>query len=76
MPLFECGKCGCLENTALTAASWTNLYGGKLMLCSECDHGKWHDRFPKRKVKPEEIEQGLILYIIKDGKHVLNPNAR
>ena len=43
MPLFKCFKCGAVENTAL-GGFWTNR---NEPLCSECDTGKWHGRFPK-----------------------------
>jgi hypothetical protein len=46
MPLFHCSQCGCIENTAL-GAYWYNKAKGKPVLCSECDTGKWHGRFPK-----------------------------
>jgi hypothetical protein len=47
MPLFNCSKCGAVENTAL-GAYWWNRRKGKPVLCSECDTGKWHGMFPKR----------------------------
>lgn len=46
MPLFNCSKCGVIENTAL-GAYWYNRAKGKLVLCSECDTGSWHGRFDK-----------------------------
>ena len=44
MPIFECPKCHCVENTALCS------YWSKNKLCSECDPdiGKWHNCFPKK----------------------------
>ena len=50
MPLFNCSRCGCLENSALTSKSWSNP--PDKMLCSECDTGKWHGKFKKE--TPEE----------------------
>ena len=43
MSLFQCEECGTRENSACT-------YGYHLCevkKCSECNDGKWHDRFPK-----------------------------
>ena len=52
MPLFECSKCHCVENTA-TANFWAEVLGdGKKPLCSECNPniGKWHGHFEKRHI--------------------------
>jgi hypothetical protein len=48
MPLFECEKCGTVDNTALTNF-WMAQRDDKPKLCSECDPeiGKWHGRFPR-----------------------------
>ena len=50
MSLFQCDKCGCVENTALSNWAW-NKYEEKNPeeLCSECDPSinKWHNQFPK-----------------------------
>lgn len=48
MSLFVCDECGCVENTAL-CRFWMQRSKDKKVLCSECDNGKWHNRFPKRK---------------------------
>lgn len=47
MPLFECTKCGAVENTALC-----NFWLTRPAICSECDPeiGQWHGRFPKKSV--------------------------
>lgn len=52
MPLFKCSKCGCVDNTAL--GNYWGLYAcdGKPPLCSECDTGVWHGRFPKKPHDP------------------------
>jgi hypothetical protein len=49
MSLFRCGKCGCVENTAV-ADYWTQKYYDKIEnpLCVECKTGKWHGIFPKQ----------------------------
>ena len=46
MPLFNCTKCGALENTAL-GAFWRNRRKAIPVLCSECDTGEWHGEFEK-----------------------------
>jgi hypothetical protein len=52
MPLFECSRCHCVENTALSNY-WTDVHlEKKPALCSECDPqiGKWHGAFPRTPV--------------------------
>ena len=51
MPLFECSKCGVVENTALSNGSWRHLQEGKPLECSQCHDGKWHGEFPRVMVK-------------------------
>lgn len=46
MPLFNCEKCGAVENTAL-GAYWGRKHQKQPELCSECHTGKWHGKFPK-----------------------------
>ena len=58
MPLFECTKCGCVENTA-TGDYWTRP---DAPLCSECSDGLWHDRFPKRSAEGMLIDQNGHLW--------------
>ena len=51
MSLFQCGKCGCVENTALSHWAWNKFMEKmEIELCSECDPqiGKWHNQFPKK----------------------------
>lgn len=47
MPLFNCSRCGVIENTAL-GAYWYERMKGEPVLCSECSTGTWHGRFPKQ----------------------------
>jgi hypothetical protein len=57
MPLFQCAKCGCVENTALSNY-WTRNLTDDMQpveppnppLCTECDPeiAEWHGAFPKR----------------------------
>lgn len=42
MSLYQCEDCGCRENTA-TGAYW----GRDRKLCSACDTGEWHGKFPR-----------------------------
>jgi hypothetical protein len=42
MSLYQCEECGCCENTALGA-----YWGRTKKICSECDTGRWHGKFPK-----------------------------
>lgn len=53
MPLFNCSKCGVVENTAL-GAYWYNSCKGKPVLCSECATGKWHGEFAREFYKIED----------------------
>lgn len=61
MSLFQCEKCGCIENTALGWYNWNrgagDDYDGK-KLCSACgpsklldgsktEFGKWHEKFKR-----------------------------
>ena len=46
MPLFNCSRCGAIENTAL-GQYWWNRRKGLPVLCSECADGEWHGKFPK-----------------------------
>ena len=47
MSLFQCEKCGCVENTALCNF---NIRGDSSALCSECDPRikRWHGLFKKK----------------------------
>lgn len=63
MPLFECSKCRCVDNTALGNYWWDVTHDKKPALCAECDPaiGVWHGEFPKitakdfnEKLKPGE----------------------
>jgi len=68
MPIFECTKCGCIENTACSNY-WEQkcpIDGGdsKPFLCSECDPeiGKWHGMFEKRSAKGMILMDDGFLY--------------
>lgn len=59
MPLFQCTKCRCIENTAVCGYNW--LMDKSKALCSECDpeFGKWHGIFEKK--------SAIGLYLGNDG---------
>jgi hypothetical protein len=48
MPLFQCHKCGCAEDTAI-CRYWSARLRGTTLMCSACDPaiGKWHGEFPR-----------------------------
>lgn len=56
MPLYECTKCGALENTA-AGPYWieqmeAHRTGGPFKpTCSLCSYGKWHGLFEKKNAK-------------------------
>jgi len=43
MPLFECEKCNCVENTA-----FGKYWARDVKECSECATGNWHGKFEKK----------------------------
>ena len=43
MSLFNCGKCGHVENTAM--APWYGMDG--LAECTQCHDGEWHGEFTR-----------------------------
>ena len=60
MPLFVCENCKNIENTALS--SYWYKRGKKL--CSKCDTGEWHERFPEEKFNKykHKIVNGFVEY--------------
>src|ERR1700704_3403988 len=63
MPLFQCRKCGCAENTAL-CHYWSARLRETEPLCSACDPtvAKWHGEFPRESFDlhhEREIERWL-----------------
>lgn len=62
MPLFQCSKCNCVENTAISRY-WRRKEGSP-PLCSECDSeiGKWHGVFPKTSAKGYLLGSDGFLY--------------
>ncbi len=59
MPIFECQKCHCIENTAMS-----NYWNSDDKLCSECDPeiNKWHNIFPKKSAKGYCLGNDGFLY--------------
>jgi hypothetical protein len=68
MPLFECTKCHCVENTGLSSYFARELEAyerGEAFepKCSECETGTWHGQFPKRPVaETQYIQKGQFLH--------------
>ena len=65
MPLFQCRKCGCAEDTA-PCHYWSARLWETEPLCSACDPtvGKWHGEFPRKAFElrhKREIERWLEL---------------
>jgi len=62
MPIFECTKCHCVDNTAC-ADYWDRVISKKKKpLCTECETGKWHNIFPKKSAKGYLIGSDGFLY--------------
>jgi hypothetical protein len=68
MPLFECTKCHCVENTALSSY-WRQEMGAHEQgetfepVCSECETGAWHGKFEKRLVSATAyVRKGQFLH--------------
>jgi hypothetical protein len=52
MSFFQCGKCGCVEDTAL-CRYWSARLRQTQTLCSACDPAiaKWHGQFPRESAR-------------------------
>lgn len=61
MPLFQCEKCGCVENTAC-CNYWSRKIDKEPLICSECETGTWHGRFEKRDAAGMLIDQSGHLW--------------
>lgn len=58
MSIFQCSKCGCAENTALTFGYLARVINPPKLValgldpqgryCSACYEGEWHGKFPQR----------------------------
>ncbi len=66
MPIFDCSKCGCAENTAM--APWFGLEEDAT--CTKCKTGDWHGEFPRfaRVTCPECGPVAVIPVIFNHGK--------
>lgn len=62
MPIFQCEKCGTVDNTA-TTRFW--LKGEGPALCSECDPKirKWHGLFEKSPASGLLLGEDGFLYV-------------
>lgn len=71
MPIFVCDICHAMDNSARDGNYWDRLLTDNrskpfVIKCSECNTGKWHDKFPKRIYQPgDEKREGGIHYIPK-----------
>lgn len=61
MPLFRCTGCGARENTALCGHAVARCKGHD-PLCSECETGAWHGRFPKQQAAGMNLGSDGFLY--------------
>ncbi len=75
MPLFECSKCHCVENTAVTGFWCRTMLEKQPPLCSECDPeiGKWHGHFAKT---PISEWNDHVEYVIEGGAMVFKGYKR
>lgn len=68
MPLFECAKCHCVENTALSGFWEQEMKAHQETkplepICSECETGEWHGKFPKQLVSDTQyFQRGKFLH--------------
>lgn len=61
MPLFKCDRCHAIENTAMCNHA-VNRYEGRPVICSECETGTWHGRFPKQHAAGMHLASDGFLY--------------
>lgn len=69
MSVYICEKCGAIENTA-TGGCWKNLIKNEPKQYSECNFGKWHNKFPKKHWTDYGVEELLELEKRKDGSMI------
>ena len=67
MPFFQCSKCHCVEDTALSRY-WSARVQQNQILCSACDPkiGKWHGEFPQESAKGWFSDNRGILWNSRD----------
>ena len=66
MGTYICEKCGTIDNTSV-GGYWENLRNGQPKMCSECNKGKWHGKFPKKHWSEYGIDKLLELERQKNG---------
>lgn len=69
MSVYICEKCGCIENTAL-GGYWRNVANKESKMCSECNTGKWHNKFEKHHWTKYGVKELLSLEARKDGSMI------
>ena len=69
MSVYICEKCGCIENTNL-GGYWCNVVDKEPKKCSECNTGKWHNKFKKRHWTDYGVKEILRLEALKDGSMI------
>lgn len=47
MSCYICENCGAIDNTAI-GGYWINIINNEIPKCSECNYGKWHNKFEKK----------------------------
>lgn len=72
MSTFLCTRCGAIENTA-TSNYYYHKLEGQPVICSKCETGKWHDRFPRKHWSTYSIDELLKLQKKEQGDVI---NAR
>lgn len=69
MSVYICEKCGCIENTGL-GGYWRNVIKKEPKACSECNTGKWHNKFEKKHWTEYGVKKILELEARKDGSMI------
>lgn len=63
MPLYVCSRCHAIENTALGNYWDTKINTGDEPLCSECETGEWHGKFPKTIATSEYLAKNAEQFV-------------
>ena len=69
MSIYICEKCGTIDNTAVSGY-WINCRNNEPKMCTECNTGKWHNKFPKKNWKDYGVEKLLELESYNDGSMI------
>lgn len=68
MPLFECSKCGTVDNTALDGNYWAAQLDKNPVLCTECVTGKWHGEFDKDRLTGSDFVLADDGYVYRESE--------